>query len=293
MSLERKTMLGYFLLTLPALFVFLMIVYYPFINSIFYSFTDWSGISLHKNFVGLENYAALPDDKLIKAGIWNTILIGLYAAIIQNVLSLALALALDSKLRLQGYYKAVFYIPCLFSILIISPIFGNIFQYSGLFNALISQIGFSHLAEDWFGTIRTALPMLMLTNSWQWVGFGSVIYLAGLQSIPPDYYEAGHIDGATKLQAFFKITFPMLMPSVTILTFLNLVNGLKTFELPFVLTNGGPGYATETVGTVIYELGFRQGKMGYASAISVVFFSVIAVVSILQLKLTRSREVEL
>jgi len=293
MSLERKKMVGHFLLTLPALFVFLMIVYYPFINSVIYSFTDWSGMSLNMNFIGFENYAGLPGDKLINAGILNTLLIALYAVIIQNALSLLLALALDGKLRLKGYYKAVFYIPCLFSILIVSPIFGNIFQYSGLFNALIGQIGLSHLAEDWFGTIRTALPMLMLTNGWQWIGFGSVIYLAGLQSIPTDYYEAGYIDGATRLQAFFRITFPMLMPSVTILTFLNLVNGLKTFELPFVLTNGGPGYATETIATVIYGLGFKQGKMGYASAVSVVFFCVIAVVSIIQLGLTRNREVEL
>jgi len=288
---QKERLLG-LLLILPALTIFLTITYYPLIFSFFYSVTDFTGRSLDFNFVGLENFRNAMNDSLVRASIWNTFSFALFTTLIGNSVNLLLALVLDSGLRTKNYLRTAFYIPCLLSPVIVSAIFGSILQYDGVLNTFLKTIGLDFLALDYFGKMNLAMPMLMALNIWQWCGYGAIIYLAGLQTIPTEYYEAATIDGAGAFDKFFKITLPLLMPSITIVTFMSLTGGLKLFDLPFILTKGGPGNATQTIGTAIYKIGFEYNKMGYATAIAVLFFFVIAILAIAQLRLTRSREVE-
>ncbi|WP_162463224.1 carbohydrate ABC transporter permease [Paenibacillus psychroresistens] len=290
--MERKGWIN-LLFILPALLLFTAIIYYPLFNSIKYSFTSWNMTSPLYEYIGFKNYADMFSDDLVKAGFKNTFVFTLYSTLIGNSLALLLALVLDSNLRAKKFLRSVFYIPCLLSPIVISAVFGNILQYHGVLNEFFHKVGLDFLINDWFANAASAMPMLIILNAWQYLGYGSIIYLAGLQTIPAELYETARMDGASKFKTFRFVTFPLLMPSITIMTFMSITGGLKLFDIPFVLTQGGPGTATETMGTVIFKIAFRHQKFGYATAISVVFFILIAVISVLQVRYTRKREVVL
>lgn len=281
------------LFVLPAFLVFTAIVVYPLANSFRYSFTDWNMRGQEYSLVGFDNYKTLFQNDLVRAGIKNTLLFTVYTTFVANSIALLLALVLDKNLRSKVLLRAVFYIPCLLSPIVISAIFSQILQYRGLLNEVFRTLGFDALVNDWFGNVATAMPMLIGLNTWQWAGFGSVIYLAGLQTIPRELYEAADMDGARPLAVFRHITVRLLMPSITVMSFLSITGGLKYFEIPFVLTNGGPGTATETVSTVIYRMAFRYERFGVATAISVVFLAFVMILSVAQVRFTRRLEVQL
>ena len=278
---------------IPVLFFFITIVYYPLLASIQWSFTDWNMSSPIFSYVGLRNFRQIFQDELILAGFRNTMLFTLYTTFFGNAIALILALALDRPMRSRTYLRAVFYIPSLICTVVVAAVFSNLLQYYGFFNEFVTKLGLPFLVNDWFANKATALPMIIGLNVWQWAGYGSVIYLAGLQTIPTDFYEAARIEGARPGTIFFRITFPLLIPYVTIMTFLSITGGLKLFEIPYVLTGGGPGHATETLGTVIYRVAYHYNQFGYATAIAVVFFAIILLFSILQINFTRKREVQL
>jgi raffinose/stachyose/melibiose transport system permease protein len=278
---------------LPALIIFTVIVYYPLISSFRYSLTDWTFLGGNYNFIGFKNFIEIFRNDLVIAGIKNTSIFVLYCTFLGNTLALLLAIILDKNMKFKNYLKTVFYIPCLISTIIVSAVFGDILQYHGILNELFNKLGLSFLVNDWFSNIKTALPMLIGLNSWQFVGYGSIIYLAGLQTIPNEYYEAAKIDGAGGFEIFKQITLPLLMPSITIMTFMSITGGFKLFDIPYVMTNGGPGMATETMCTAIYRLAFSQRRFGLATAVSVVFFFAIAIFSVLQVNFTRKKEVQM
>jgi raffinose/stachyose/melibiose transport system permease protein len=290
---KNSTQLIFLLFVIPAFVVFSAVIYYPLISSFVYSFTDWDMGSTTLNYIGLKNFFYMFEDKLVMAGFKNTFLFAAYSTFVGNALALLLAIVLDRNLKTKNFLRTVFYLPCLLSPIVVSAVFSDILQYNGLFNEVFNRLGLTFLVNDWFGNASTALPMLIMLNAWQWAGYGSVIYLAGLQIIPAEFYEAARIDGSNRFNIFFRITLPLLMPSITIMTFMSITGGLKLFDIPYVLTNGGPGTATETVATVIYRMAFNQDRFGYATAISVVFFIVIAFFSINQVRFTRKREVQL
>jgi len=281
------------LMMLPALFFFVAIIYFPLASSVKWSLTDWNMSSPTWSFVGLKNFGQMFHDELVSAGFQNTILFTLYATFLGNALALLLALALDRPTASRGFLRAAFYIPSLICTIVVSAVFSNLLQYYGFFNEVFSGLHLDFLVNDWFANKSTALPLLIMLNAWQWAGYGSVVYLAGLQTIPVEYHEAARIEGARPVTTFFRITFPLLIPYVTIMTFMSITGGLKLFEIPYVLTGGGPGHATETMGTVIYRVAYRYNQFGYATSIAVVFFVMIALFSILQITLTRRREIQL
>jgi raffinose/stachyose/melibiose transport system permease protein len=290
---NQKTELIFLIFVIPAFVFFTAVIYYPLLSSVMYSFTDWYLGPQAVHFIGMKNFFDLFGDKLVMKAFGNTFLFAAYSTFFGNMLALFLALILDRNLKSKNYLRSVFYIPCLLSPIVVSAIFGDIMQYHGVLNEVFNKIGMDFLVNDWFSNEMTALPMLIMLNAWQWAGYGSVIYLAGLQIIPAEFYEAAKIDGANSFSTFFKITIPLLMPSITIMSFMSITGGLKLFEIPYVLTNGGPNSATETIGTVIYRMAFNQNKFGYATAISVLFFIIIAIFSITQVRFTRNREVQL
>lgn len=283
------------LFLLPALFFFIMTVYYPLFYTILLSFTHSTGFEKTMadiKFGGLDNYISIFTNPDYIKPFMNTIKFALFTTIVVNVLQFTLALILDHDLKTKNFLRASFYIPALLSGTVISGIFTNMLQYRGVMNTILTQIGLEFWVNDWFGNMGTALEMLMSIQVWQYLGFGAVVYLAGLQSIPVDYYEAATIDGANFLAKLKAITFPLMMPVITVITFFAIVGGLKIFDLPFIITKGGPAGATETISTYIYKLN-SVNRVGLACAIGVVMLLLISMITCIQLFFTRKREVEL
>ncbi|BBH19152.1 sugar ABC transporter permease [Paenibacillus baekrokdamisoli] len=276
---------------MPSMIIFALFVYYPFTSSLYYSLTDWNGIT-KPNFVGISNYKDFFEDGMVMHGLMNTFYITLFVMIISNPISLILALLLNRPLKSRGFLRSAFYLPSIISLVVISIVWGNILQYEGVMNTLLHRFGLDTWIQDWLGSSKSAMLSIVAISVWQFTGYGAVIYLAGLQSIPVDIYEASKIDGASGWSLFSRITFPLLMPSVTICTFLGLVGGLKFFDLPFILTNGGPGDSTTTLSMVIFKIAFSFSKYGYATAAGVLFMCLIIIVTTIQLRITRKREVE-
>ncbi|QTH41599.1 sugar ABC transporter permease [Cohnella sp. LGH] len=280
------------LFLVPALFFFIATVIYPLLYNFVLSFTNWDGYSMSGvRFIGWDNYRSLFTFPDLLQPFVNTLKFAVFTTVIQNLLQLLLALVLDSKLKTRSFARVAFYIPALLSGVVLSSIFTYLLGYNGALNEFLRSAGLESLVNDWFGNGDTALGLLMGINVWQWTGFGAIIYLAALQGIPTDYYEAAKIDGAGAGSRFRHITFPLLMPAVTILTFLGISGGLKLFELPFIITKGGPAGATNTIATFIFSLN-AGGRVALACAISIVLMLFIALLTGLQLFVTRKREVE-
>ena len=279
------------LFVLPALFFYTLCTYYPLIASIRLSFTNWDGFDPNIQYIGFKNYQQLIKFPNLLRAVTNTAKFAIFTTFFQNLLQLLLALALDRKMRTRGFIRASFFMPCLFSMVVISAIFTYILQYDGVLNNILRVAGLGFLENDWFGNKDTALELIMAINIWQWTGFGSVIYLAGLQSIPGDYYEAADIDGVSAWGKFRYITFPLLMPAITIMTFIALSGGMRLFEMPYIITHGGPAGATQTIGTFIIQQN-AVGRVALACTVSVVLMALTVILAVIQLRITRSREVE-
>jgi raffinose/stachyose/melibiose transport system permease protein len=193
----------------------------------------------------------------------------------QNVLSIILAVLLNIKSKAANFVKSVTFLPAVLSIMVV----GYLFQYimtsadGGLFNSIIGFFGGAPV--NWLGSNKLALNSVLITQVWQWTGWSMVIYIANLKSIDTTIYEAAGIDGANKLQQFFRVTLPLLYPATSFNILMSLIGGMKMFDAVFVMTKGGPGYATETIMTTLIREGFSSGRNAYACAFAVVFFIVV------------------
>ena len=248
------------------------------------------------NFIGLANYKALFKDPVFYTSIVNTVIITVVMLVFQNGIAVFLAVVLNNRsIRGRNYFRTIFYIPSLLSTVVMGNTWRFILNvYVGALGIVLRRIGVEDVSNfDVFANRTAALSTICLTHLWQFCGYMMVILLGGLQAIPEELYEAAEIDGAGHFRVFRSITLPLLVPALTITTFLILVFSLRLFEPVFVLTGGGPGNATETVGTYIYNSAFAGLRLGYGTAIASVLFVAIMVVSVFQLKFTRSLEVEL
>jgi len=277
---------------LPATVIFVAFVYYPFLASVFYSFTEWDSIRPAK-FIGWDNYAfLLEDSKMIQAA-KNTLMITFFGIFVQNPLSLLLAVLLNRSFRTKIFLRVAFYLPVVVSLVITSIVWSNILQYDGVLNSLLDQLGLQAWGRDWLGDTRSVFPTIIALTQWQGLGYCAVIYLAGLQGIPQELYEAAKMDGAKAWHRFLHVTLPMLMPATTIVVFLTIVGGLKMFDIPYVMTGGGPGSSSYTITLAIYNAAFRENTYGYAIAAGIVLMLFIMIVTLIQLRIMRSKEVEM
>lgn len=267
------------LLYLPALALFAVFTVYPLVRGAALSFTNWDGYTPNQDFVGMANYLRLLTDPTFHTVLLNTLIYGVGSTLIQQVLGLALAVALDRPSRLRNAARALIYLPVLVSPVIMGTMYYLLFQYNnGTFNDIITALGQQRAA--WLSDPGWATVIIVVVNSLQFTGISMVIYLAGLQSIPGEYYEASSLDGATKWKQFTHITVPLLQPAFAASIVLNLIGGLKLFDIIKVLTAGGPGYSTNSVSTLISVSYFDDQSAGYASAMGVVLFLLILVVSL-------------
>ena len=276
----------------PALALFAVFVVLPFIKGIYLSLTNWNGYSPSYKFVGLKNYARMLTDENVRTAFVNTIIYGFGSTLVQNVLGIAFAVLLNKKFRGRSLIRTGIYLPVMIAPLIMGYIMYFFFTYNnGAVNDVLKLFGAQPV--DWLAKGSRAVIILMLVNSLQFAGISMVIYLAGLQNIPTLYYDAAAIDGVNDRQRFFYVTLPLLMPAVTSSVTINLIGGLKLFDVISALTGGGPGYDTNSLSTLIHRLYFGSERAGYAAAVGLVFFVFIMIVSNIVVKALQKRQVEL
>ncbi|KAA1183541.1 MULTISPECIES: carbohydrate ABC transporter permease [unclassified Paenibacillus] len=277
---------------IPALLFFAVFIFYPFIEGIRISFTNWDGYSQQYSYVGFEKYIYMLTDKNTWTTMINTVVYGFGSTIFQNILGLAYALFLDQQLRAKGLIRTIVYLPVIISSLIMGYIWYFFFQFDGgAVNDLLAIFGAQPV--DWLANGPRAVGIITFVNTFQFMGVAMTIFVAGLQSIPKDYYEAASIDGANWWSQFKNVTLPLLMPAITINVVLNIIGGLKLFDVIVAMTNGGPGYASSSLSTMMYNLYFARQDAGYAAALGNVMFLFIAAVSITSLILLKRKEVKL
>ena len=259
-----------------ALVLYVLFFVLPSLLGFYYAFTDWSSYSADVNFVGLANFALIfSADQGYLHYIANTVLFTLVTIVLKTVIALGLGVLLTQGLRRLAYlHRVVMYLPAVLPMLAVSLIFKSILNpANGLLNTSLRTVGLGVLAQKWLVDVSWAMPSVIGVDTWKGVGYIMVILIAGIQAIPREYYEVAALDGARGWQAFRYITLPLLMPVLAVTTVLNLLYGLKVFDIIFVLTNGGPGRATDTVYTVIFDE-FSKGRYGVATALSSLLFVV-------------------
>lgn len=288
-----KAELQWLLFLLPALLLYLGFFLLPTLSSTYYSLTDWDGIS--SKFIGLANYKEMLHDKMILTSFRNTALYTVGITVLQNIIGLTAALLLVRKFRGVNFMRTMIFMPYIFSSLLIGYVWGFILEPNiGVVNYVLDMIHLDFLQAGWLSDPPVARWMIVIITTWQCLGYAMVIYIAGLQGIPKELYECGDLEGATGLRRFALITFPLIAPAFTINVTLCLIGNLQLFNQIYALTNGGPGYSTESVATMIYRLGFGTGiRWGYGSALSVTLFVCILVLSVALVTYLRRREVEM
>lgn len=273
---------------LPAVAFFAIFGFFPFLYTFFVSLCNYDLISM--KFTGMENYISLLEDAQFLNSLKITLLYVAGVTIPIWFLSLGLALLLNMRIKLLGFYRTAYYIPVVMSLVGVSVIWTQLFHPYGLVNQVIEWFTGHSLAVDWDTDKSLALPGLILVNLWKMIGYYGVLYLAGLQSIPPKYYEAASIDGASGWKRFRHITWPLLVPTTVFIMIISIINAFSAFVTIYMMTGGGPAEATRVLALFIYQFAFQYSKMGIASAVSFYAFVIILILTVIQLRMSRSYE---
>ena len=273
------------------LYTALLIV--PILLSFAYSFTNWDGYSRNADFVGLKNYMKIFRSAPMLAALKNSFIFCFFNVLVITPLAVALSLVFNANFKARNFVRSAFFFTSVPSVLIIGYIFQLFFgpTENGVLNALLGKIGVDPIR--WLSAGILPMVSVIAANVWRLTGWHACIYLARLQGISEEYYEAAKIDGASRWNVFRYITLPLLAPAVTISTMLIIIDGLKIYALPYSFTGGGPGYKTTFMTQLIIKTGIGEKKVGRSSAMAVVFFVIIMVVSLIQLYFSRKREDEI
>lgn len=276
---------------LPALLIMLMFFVMPILSTFYFSLYDWSILNNNMQYVGIKNYIKVFNSPEFITALKNTIVYTILVAFFNNFFGLLLGVALDTGIKSRNILRAAFFIPSLISAVVSGYIWTFLYhpEFGGS-SPLIKALHMDFLNQDWLGNPKLVIYAIAFVAIWQYSGYYMVIYLTGLQSIPAELYEACKIDGSNWWIRFFKITFPMLAPSITIGIVTATIGSLKVFDHVFVMTKGGPGYASETLTSLLVTQTFFSNRAGYGVTISVILFILVMVVSFVQLNILRKRE---
>ncbi|HZG86590.1 sugar ABC transporter permease [Paenibacillus sp.] len=289
--MNRSGWLEYGVFVGPAFLFFGVIVIVPFLMSMYYSLTDWNGVSSTVKFVGLENFRKiLMQDELFRKDFWFTIRFTVVSVLLTNAIGFLLALLLTRKMRLRNVYRTIFFLPNVIGGLLLGFIWQFIFVKGFATVGALTGIGFFQL--PWLGTANTAFWGLVIVQVWQTAGYLMVIYIAALINVPKDLIEAAHIDGANRWFLLRNILMPLIMPAFTVCFFLAISWCFKVFDLNLALTKGGPFNSTESVALNIYYEAFRNNRYGLGTAKALIFFVIVALFTTLQVMYTKKREVQ-
>lgn len=272
-------MQGYVLLA-PALVVYLLFAVYPMFDVIRMSFSSWNGLSPDAKFVGLANYRAImTQDPVFWGALTNTILWTAFAVIIPNLISFCLALALNQNIPGKSGLRVIFYLPVIIASIAVATIWKWMYDpFFGLFNSLLTSWHLDGWIMDWLGDKQIALWSVFVAHVWQSVGFSMVLFLAGLQSVSTTLIEAARIDGAGRWGVFRYVTFPALVPTITVVFVLSLINSLKAFDIVYGMTGGGPAQSTQMLAMWAYTQSMQLGVFGRGAAVSVVLLLITLVI---------------
>ncbi len=294
---KRKTLVfpnRMYLFVIPALVLFLIFWIVPVLQLFYYSMTNFNGINYDYDYVGFKNYLTLLKDGSMINAIKNTLIYAVVVVVLNNILGLVIAMALNVKLRGKAFFRTVSYVPALFSAIVVGFIWSYVYMPdSGMIASIMTAVGLDGSSFNVLGNYKTALYAIALVEVWKGFGATMIIYLAGLQTVDDSLIEAGKIDGCSQWQLIRKIKLPLISATVTINVILAVIGGLKAFDYSFIMTNGGPGKSTNTLMFSIYRIAFNDQMMGKASAFSVVAFAVIILITVFMLFYMNKREVEL
>ncbi len=289
-SCMGRMRLQYASLMIPALVLFTIGLILPILMCFYYSLFSWDGFAADKVFLGLGNYARIVRDEYVM-GTWKfTIIFALVNSMTADIGALLLAVLLDSGIRARTLHRTLVFIPCLFSSIVTGFVWKKI--YSSVLPGIAESLGLK-IYTQLLGSPKTVLAGLTIANCWQWTGLWMMIYLAALQSISPEYYEAARVDGANAVQRFFHVTVPLLMPAIITCTVGLTTGALKTYDILVTATEGGPGRSSNTIVYYTFNAAFKLKQYGYGSAMSVSLILVLLLVAVVQLKLFSKKEVQL
>jgi len=286
---RAKNLYSYYMVC-PALLIYSIFFFIPAIAAFYYSFTDWPLDRNYLKFIGWDNFEKIFSDKTLILALKNTAIFAVVTVAGKNIIGLLLAVALNMRLKTKNLLRAIFYSPSILSILVISILFTPMLRTEGTINRVLEAVGLHSLSQAWLTNPSLVIWTIAIVSIWQSAGFQMAIYLAGLQSISQEYYEAATIDGASSWKSFFKITLPLLLPAININLMLTLIGGLKVFSEVYVMTGGGPGNASQVVGTIILR-SFGEGNWGLGTAVNTLLFVAVTIIAIPLLIFMRRKEV--
>lgn len=279
------------LFALPAFFIFFVFFMVPVILGFGYSFTNWNQYLTEIEYIGLENFKQIFTDKISTLALKNTLLFASITTIGKNIIGLGLALILNTKLKGKTIWRAIYFSPAILSTIIVGLVFSAVLHPTGLLNDALRFLRLDFLARSWLTDKNIVMYTVSAVEIWMYAGFHMAIYLAGLQSIPNELIEAAKIDGISGAQQFRYITFPLIIPSFNINLIMSLIGGFKVFDIVYVLTNGGPGFSSQVVSTMVYRA-FGEGRWGYGTALNLILFAIISIIALTVLNFLRKKEVE-
>ena len=285
---ERKRI--FLLMTIPVVALFFCFNTLPLLKGGMYSFTNFKGFGSY-DWVGVRNYMDLFQDVRVGNSYWFTFKLAIVTTIVVNVISLLLAMALNSKIRAKSFFRGAYFLPNILGALVVGYIFNYFFTY--ILPAVGEMIGWETLSSSLLSSKNLAWIAIVIVCAWQAIAMNTIIYISGLQTVPEDVYEAGAIDGATGWNKFKNLTFPLILPFFTINMVLCVKNFLMVFDQIMALTKGGPAQSTESISYLIYQNGMAGGQFGFQSANAVIFFLVIVAISVTQMTVLGKKEEQL
>ncbi|MEU0118040.1 sugar ABC transporter permease [Streptomyces bobili] len=277
----------------PALVLFGVLVLLPMLFALYASFFRWGGFGMPEDYIGVDNFTRLLDDPVFLGDLWRCLVLVVFSLVVQLPFALALAVALNQRIRGRAVYRMLFFAPYILSEAITGVLFAMIFAPDqGLADHVLGAVGLDGLGGEWFADPSTVMATLFLVMTWKYFGFHMMLYLAGLQSIPAELTEAALIDGAGPWQRFRHVTLPLLAPTLRISVFLSVIGSVQLFDLVWVTTAGGPDHHSETMAVTMFQYGFKRYQVGYASAISVAMFVISLVFALAYQRFVLRRDLE-
>lgn len=296
MMWKTKRKVFMFVFTVPTLLFFCLFMIYPILHGLYFSFTDWSGGSETKNLIGLDNYRELFKDPIIGTAILNDYFLVFWKVVGIVGIGVFFAVALTRfKLFGTGFFRSVFFLPNILSVVVIGVLWNFIYNPSiGFLNQFLSLFTAEKVQTPWLGNVETAIWSLLPPSIWAGIGFVMVLIIAAILSIPKDLYEAASIDGATENQQYWRITLPLIWEQVKVSILWVVMTTLNgSFVIVWVMTKGGPDNSTQVLGSYLYQMGFRQYHFGYASAIGVLILCFSLITTLVLQRLMKRDSVEM
>jgi raffinose/stachyose/melibiose transport system permease protein len=275
----------------PALVILSIFVFYPIVLNIYYSLFEWNSFSINKTFVGLKYYTKLFTDPDFYISIKNNILYAIISLIFQVGGGLVLAALLEDRFmkKFQPFFRTVLFMPSILSLAVVGLLWQVLYQPDiGMVNGIIRALGFSDFSFAWLSNEHTAIYAVIAVSQWQFTGYITMLLLVAMHKVPAELYEAAHLDGASRFHTFFHITIPQIKEMLLVAVTITVVGAFKVFEEVYVMTSGGPGNSSDVMGTMLYRSGFRNDEMGYAATIATIIFIITLLLSLLQIKATKT-----